>query len=84
LLILDKIKIYTEDTFDYIQSRIQKKDKVTKQIFKEKLNLLLSNINDYKKNFYIELPRTFNKGLSPPKVGITMKNNYVGVYGNIK
>lgn len=57
LLILDKIKIYTEDTFNFIQLNIDNPH--NRKFFKEKLQLLLSNINDYKKNFYLE-PHKYN------------------------
>jgi hypothetical protein len=52
LLILDKIKFYCEDTFNYISNNIN--DLYNKRFFKEKLKLLINNISDYKKNFYID------------------------------
>ena len=57
LLILDKIKIYTEDAFNFIQLNIDNPH--NRKFFKEKLQLLVSNINDYKKNFYLE-PHKYN------------------------
>ena len=58
LLILDKIKIYAEDTFNFIAMNVENQN--NRRFFKEKLQLLISNINDYKKNFYIE-PAKRNK-----------------------
>ena len=52
LLILDKIKLYTEDTFNFIQKNIS--NRKNKIFFKEKLQLLVNNIGDYRKNFFID------------------------------
>ena len=67
LLILNKIKSYTEDTFDYIQSKIKNKETINNNMIKDKLNLLITNINDYKKNFYIDLPKMLSKRSSKKK-----------------
>jgi hypothetical protein len=67
LLIINKIKSYTEDTFDYIESKIKNKETINNNMIKDKLNLLLTNINDYKKNFYIDLPKMLSKRSSKKK-----------------
>ena len=52
ILILDKIRLYTEDTFNYIHQNFS--NWKFRMFFKEKLELLIINISDYKKNFLID------------------------------
>jgi hypothetical protein len=61
ILILDKIKLYTEDTFNFIQKNILSRK--NKNYIKEKLELLVEHILDYKKNFLIDenkINKSFN------------------------
>jgi len=79
LIILDKIKLYTEDTFNFIQKNIS--NQKNKIFFKEKLQLLVNNIADYRKNFLIDETK-INK---PPISGGYLQNqNNIGQnYTNI-
>ena len=79
LQILDKIKLYTEDTFNFIQKNIS--NKKNRIFFKEKLQLLVNNIADYRKNFLIDETK-INK---PPISGgyLQNQNNIEQNYANI-
>ena len=79
IIILDKIKLYTEDTFNFIQKNIS--NQKNKIFFKEKLQLLVNNIADYRKNFLIDETK-INK---PPISGGYLQNqNNIGQnYTNI-
>ena len=69
-LILDKIKIYTEETFNYIANNYQ--DKNLHKNIQKKLQIIQNHIEDFKSNFnvdkYIENPN-FYKTISSAGFG---------------
>ena len=73
ILILDKIKLYTEDTFNFIQKNILSRK--NKNYIKEKLELLVEHILDYKKNFLID-ENKINKSFNLENNNINVGTNY--------
>ena len=75
ILILDKIKLYTEDTFNFIQKNILSRK--NRNYIKEKLQLLNEHILDYKKNFLIDenkIYKSFNFENNNKNENINMEN----------
>ena len=52
LLILDKIKIYTEETFNYLINNYQNQDQYRN--IRKKIQIVQNHIDDFKKNFNID------------------------------
>ena len=65
-LILDKIKIYTEETFNYIINNYQFKELYS--TIRKKISIVQNHIEDFKKNFnvdkYLENPDFYKTGSS--------------------
>ena len=78
LLILDKIKIYTEEAFNYIINNYYKKEKIL--YIGKKLQLIKKQMEDFKSNFnvdkYLKNPDIYNPNVSK-------KNTSLNINGQI-
>ena len=59
IIIIDKIKVYTEESFIYLISNYNKNEQILN--IKKKLRLILNHIEDYKNNFNLDKYLTNNK-----------------------
>ena len=59
LIIIDKIKTYTEESFIYLMSNYNKNEQILN--IKKKLRLILNHIEDYNNNFNLDKYLTSNK-----------------------
>ena len=84
ILILDKIKIYTEETFNYIINNYQ--IKLQRNNIQKKIKTVQNHIEDYKNNFnvdkYLENPNIYNyKTIS--SAGFGKKSNEEDLVNNM-